>query len=58
MIIQRNLADPWWKGLPSPRVIYARDDVFERAIEKVRSAPSPDAIATRVTSTNYAGLWP
>jgi hypothetical protein len=28
-IVQRASANPWWRGEPSPRVIYSRDDLFD-----------------------------
>lgn len=28
-IVQRASASPWWRGEPSPRVIYSRDDLFD-----------------------------
>lgn len=31
-IIASSLGDPWWKGPPSPSVIYGNDSIFERAI--------------------------
>lgn len=37
-IITTNLEDPWWKGEPTPSVIYGNDAQFERAIQTARSA--------------------
>ncbi len=54
LVIERNITDPWWKGVPSPSVIYARDEVFENAVEKARSTPA-SLSPTRVTGTNYEG---
>jgi hypothetical protein len=31
-VIERNFADPWWRGTPTPSVIYGNDAVFERAL--------------------------
>lgn len=31
-IIAANLADPWWKGPPTPSVVYGNDAQFERAM--------------------------
>lgn len=51
-IIRANLADPWWKGPPSPSVIYGNDAQFERSIETARgegqkTKPRVDPGATR-----------
>jgi hypothetical protein len=36
-IIRANLADPWWKGAPTPSVIYGNGAQFERAIQQARA---------------------
>lgn len=36
-IIHATLADPWWKGVPSPSVVYGNDATFERSIENART---------------------
>lgn len=51
LVIRRNLADPWWKGAPTPRVLYAKADLFESMVEKARGAARPQ----RPRETNYEG---
>jgi hypothetical protein len=41
VVIERALAEPWWKGPPSPSVVYGNSGVFERAVHAVRVAPAP-----------------
>ncbi len=35
-LIERNLAHPWWKGAPTPSVIYGSDAQFERSVMTAR----------------------
>ena len=42
-IIRRALADPWWKGDPSPSVVYGNGAVFERAMQAPAAAPAQRA---------------
>ena len=42
-IIQRALADPWWKGKPSPAVLYGNGRVFEQALQAPPQAPAQRA---------------
>lgn len=37
-LIKAQLADPWWKGPPSPNVIYGNAAQFERSVETARAA--------------------
>lgn len=37
-LIERNLAFPWWKGAPTPSVIYGNGAQFERSVMTARQA--------------------
>lgn len=37
-IIEQQFAKPWWKGDPSPNVIYGNGDLFDRALNNVRGS--------------------
>lgn len=39
-VIDATLAAPWWKGPPSPSVVYGNGAQFERSIEQARGARS------------------
>lgn len=41
-IIAAALADPWWKGPPSPSVVYGNGALFERCIEATRRRANGD----------------
>ncbi len=39
-VIHSALADPWWKGAPTPSVVYGNGAQFERCMEQARSGPA------------------
>lgn len=44
-LIERNLANPWWSGPPTPSVIYGSDAQFERSVMYARHhEDEPDRI--------------
>lgn len=50
-VIAHALADPWWKGQPSPSVVYGNASLFERAVHSAAAGTTgrgltPDEIAT------------
>jgi Helix-turn-helix domain len=47
VIIERNFAQPWWKGDPSPSVLYKDREAFERAMNKHGRAPQYETRAER-----------
>jgi hypothetical protein len=36
-LVQCNLVHPWWKGVPSPAVLFGSAATFENALERVRA---------------------
>lgn len=58
LIIQAALADPWWKGPPSPSVVYGSGAQFERSIQavnaKARSEGRIEKIVQLVTERRSA----
>lgn len=36
-IVRANLAEPWWKGPPTPAVVYGNGAQFERAMMQARN---------------------
>lgn len=43
-IIREQFEHPWWRGDPSPSVIYGSGDVFDRALNGVRGADRGDTL--------------
>lgn len=41
-VIEFQVANPWWRGDPTPSVIYGRGDVFDRAMNSVRGSGHND----------------
>lgn len=53
-IIRATLADPWWRGDPSPSVVYANDAIFERAANAARGGGSPAERAAAIAEATLA----
>jgi hypothetical protein len=54
-LIRRTLSDPWWRGTPSPSVVYGNDAIFERAMAAARSAaPAERALDIAEAAINEA----
>lgn len=41
-VIAASLASPWWKGAPTPSVVYGSGAQFERSIETAKAGPQVD----------------
>jgi len=54
LIIEAALANPWWRGAPTPSVVYGNGAQFERAIQETRAQRHEDDRIARIVEAVQA----